>query len=386
MKKISPTPTLPHREGVANRIRSYRNNSAPSLWGRVGVGLLCLALFGCIEPYDAKLENIDSILVVEGFITSGTTQINLSKSIGVNDNYWNYYQWVNGKYVNTLVVDHAIVYVECDDGTQSEKAHSSGEGIYLIETGELNVNAKYRLAIHMDDEVYHSSYIAPAISPPVELSYRINYHYFINQKNEPDSTIYYTDVLVSTQGYEHQPGYYLWSYKEDWEIHDLFGYDICWRKDSSRVFLLGSTEKLIDNTIRDHTLLNIWGDDNRVSQYYRMQVKQNTIHKEAYDYFNNQKKNSEKTGSIFGVIPSELMGNIKCTSNPAIFVIGYVDVSTTTTNELFLDRECFNPQYENSQRMACYNEEDGSISPSCLDCTQRGGTKNKPKDWPNDHY
>jgi len=242
----------------------------------------------------------------------------------------------------------------------------------------------------------------------VELSYRINYHYFINQKNEPDSTLTHTDILVSTQGHERQPGYYLWSYEEDWEVHALLGnpyyvrvYDeqtgkmkdslapnfdyFCWNKANSRVLLLGSTDKLIENTIREHKLFSVYSPDDRVSYLYRVRVKQNTIHKEAYDYFNNQKKNAEQTGSIFGVIPSELMGNIRCTSNPGILVIGYVDVSTTSTNELYLTREeCFDSSYENNRRRWCFPPEE-EVNESCYYCTYRGGTKNKPEDWPNDH-
>jgi len=380
---------------------SFRNKSAPSLLGRVGVGLLlCLSLSRCIEPYDAKIENIDSILVVEGIITSGTTQIILTKSFDIQTDYW----WIfGGKNEELIYVDSALVYIECDDGTQSEEVHSSGKGVYLIETGELNVNAKYRLVIHVDDEVYHSSYLAPAISPPVELSYRINCAYFQkNEKNEKDSIVIYTDVFISTQGYEHQPGYYLWSYREDWEIHAPIyfpGYPyICWGKDSSRVFLLSSTDKLVENTIREHKLKYINAQDNKVSLRYRIQVKQNIIHKEAYDYFNNQKKNSEQTGTIFGVIPSELMGNIRCTSNPAIFVIGYVDVSTSTTDELYLDSECYDPPNYNYNNCEVWiplpgqvpkdgivwgyvEYGTGYILESCVDCTKRGGTEIKPEDW-----
>ena len=378
----SPTPALPQREGVADKTNAFRNGSAPSLWGRVGVGLLlCLALSGCIEPYEAEIDGIDSILVVEGMITSGITQINLTKSIEIQDDFYRY-MW-NGN-EDLIYVNNASVYVECDDGSHSEAAHSSGKGVYLIETGELNINAKYRLAIHVDDEVYHSDFLAPTISQPVELSYRINYEYFKNDENEVDSLVNSTDVFVSTQGYERQSGYYLWSYKEDWEYHALMysayhPYD-CWGKDSSRVFILGSTERLSENTIREQKILTIYGTDNKVSFLYRIRIKQNTIHKEAYDYFNNQKKNSEQTGSLFGVIPSELMGNIKCTSNPGIYVIGYVDVSTATGNELYLTRECFNPQSELLRWRACSEEEKPPLS--CMDCTwYSGGTVERPKDW-----
>ena len=338
--------------------------------------LLLFALSGCIEPYEAKTDNIDSILVVEGFITDGTTQITLSKSVDIKDDIYRYSMWYGNE--DSLYVNHASVYLECENGSKSEVAQSSGKGIYLIETGELNVNTKYRLAIHVDDEIYHSGYLTPAISPPVELSYRVNYQYFVNEKNENDSVINNTDVLLTTKGYEHQPGYYLWSYRENWKTHALLGPGICWSEDSSRVLLLGTTERLSENTIRGHRLMTVYSMENRVSQRYRIQVKQNAIHQDAYDYFENQKRNSEQTGSIFGVIPSELTGNIKCTSNPAIPVIGYVDVSTTSVNELYLTRkDCFDSQNEYRQILRCFDEK-GEIKPQCYVCF---GTAEKPKDW-----
>jgi hypothetical protein len=347
---------------------------------------LLFAVSGCIEPYEAKTDTIDSILVVEGFITCGTTKITLSKTVGVNEDLWMYiWGWGNE---NSIYMNDASVYVECDDDTQTEAVHSSGNGIYLIETGELNVHAKYRLAIHLNNEIYHSEYLAPAVSPPVEVAYRCTYQIatsdWDNYQKGDTIRVNYTDVLVSTKGYEHQPGYYLWSYQEDWEIRALANGDLCWRKDSSRVYLLGSTERLSENTVRGQKIHTIFSSDDRVSQRYRIQVKQNAIHKDAYDYFENQKKNSELSGSLFGVIPSELMGNIRCTTNPNIYVIGYVDVSTTTSDELYLNRrDCFDLQSENiSQCITEIGDEIIITNPTCLDCTLLYGvTKNKPKDW-----
>ena len=265
--------------------------------------LLLFPLAGCIEPYNAQTDSIDNILVVEGIITSGTTRITLSKSVGLEDNIY-----------DNPVVMYAIIYVECEDGTRSNIAYSSGWGNYLIETGELDPNKKYRLVIRSDGEEYHSSYLAPAISPPVEVSFKLDHNDLIN-------------VCVSTTGYDHQPGYYLWSYKEDWEIiaimyndtvvingvavkQDLYSANnryYCWRESNSNVLILGSTERLIENTIREKTIWLFSRRDERFSVLYRVNVTQNTIHKEGYDYFYNLQKNIEQTGSIFGTIPSEIM-------------------------------------------------------------------------------
>jgi hypothetical protein len=270
-----------------------------------------------------------------------------------------------------------------------------------------------------------SSDLSPLITPPVEVSGK-----FYDDRN--------IDICVSTQGNNDQHAYYLWSYKEDWEIHALLWgqwaviqvmdentgkwvyktvpnntsspdnrYN-CWRKDSSNVYLLGTTEKLSENTIRERRILTISNNDDRISVLYRIIVKQHALHKEAYDYFNNQKKNSELTGSIFGSVPSELMGNIRCTSNPDMPVIGYVDVSTASCNDLFVTNDYFDSRERDQRALSCRDPENiatvydippdgiihgwvlfqepfGFIPQSCVDCTFQGGSKRKPENWPNDH-
>jgi len=335
--------------------------------------LLLFVLAGCIEDYEAKTRGIDNILVVEGMITSGTTQITLSKSVRLDE-------WL--MWGETNFVENALVYVECNDGSKSEAVSFSViEGKYLIETGELNINAKYRLVIQLDGEVYHSSYIAPAISPPVELSYRINYNI-----NKGDTIgINYTDVLVSTQGQENQPGYYLWSYMEDWELSSYIGWDKCWKSENSRSLILGTSERLSVNVIKEKKIHNINSWDDRLSELYRIRVKQYVIHQEGYDYFENLNRGTHQIGDIFGPIPSELMGNIRCVSNPRIMVIGYVDVSTITTDELYLTSKCFDGKYRAQRAKECSEQLQQPpyiASEWCTDCTNQGGTRKKPLDWP----
>jgi len=411
--------------------------------------LLMFVLAGCIERYDAKIDKNESILVVEGIITGGTTQIKLSKSVGLNV----------PSFEDLITVDHASVYVDCDDGTRSFVAYSSGNGVYQISTGELNVDAKYRLVINVNDAVYQSDFVSPTITSPVNVSF-----------TSDDKDIL---VCVTTLGNDDQIGYYLWSIQENWEIHSyvqgpyvLFriatnfsggiyspisqakmeeevanlisaGWEIieigtdsrgrltgyvrvvnnlyspnnkyyCWGTDSSKIFITGTTDKLIDNDIREKKIFSFPRTDDRTSVLYRVQVTQNRIHKEAYDYYTNVLKNMKQTGSIFAPIPSEITGNIKCISNPDIPVIGYVDVSTTSMEDIqYLDNKFWDPSLRSSRCTHCLNE----ITPPlnfvmsrlgsgwviytfmpalyileyCVDCTKIGGKKIKPENWPTDN-
>jgi len=373
--------------------------------------LSLLFLAGCIEQYYTELKNIESILVVEGFITSGTTQITLSRSVSLDVNSSN----------DFIAVDHAFVYVACDDGTQSEVSRSSGNGTYLITTGELKMDTKYCLVIQVEDHEYWSDFLSlPYTTPSMNISFACD-----------DNDIH---VCINSYGNDTQTGYYLWSYKEDWEIYSyMYGPWVfneivtswnqlryvrvandlnspnnryyCWRRDSSRFYIMGTTDHLTDNNIREKKILSFSRTNEKTSVLYRVQVTQNRIHKEGYDYYSSVQKNMFQTGSIFSHIPYEITGNIKCITNPDIPVIGYVEVSTTITDVQWLDTIFFDPSYRNSQRcgyedlmpdpgygatapgqgLVLFSQEPLYVTEHCVDCTKRSGTKRKPKDWPNDH-
>ena len=109
----------------------------------------CLMIYSCITQYEAiGVEGLNRILVVEGIITDSLTTIRLSKSIGLSERF----------IYDTIPVDQATLHVACDDGTVSGVSLYSGKGTYLIETGHLNSDKKYRLHIFLDGEEYRSEF------------------------------------------------------------------------------------------------------------------------------------------------------------------------------------------------------------------------------------
>lgn len=368
---------------------------------------LMITVSGCIEPYVAKIDAPPAILVVEGIISDGISPITLSRSVGLD----------SVLYYGATAVNNAIVYVECEDGTASPIAYTWWDGRYNVETGRLKPDAKYRLVILLDDQKYCSEFLTPAVSPPLEVSFSAD-NYFIN-------------VHVSTKGDAHQPGYYLWSFREDWEttaalynshvyingrrtpnIFNGVNHYYCWKRDTSYRLILGTTEKLTENTIDRQIIHTFTRFEDRTSNLYRIRVRQHTLHREAYEFLNNIKKNAEQSGSIFGPIPSEISGNIRCETDPDIPVIGYVDVSSTSTDEQYLDTRYYNTTAGYRIVMDClammivdppeplgygsgyiYYEEidepgkntNAYINEACVDCVVAGGSKEKPKDWPNNH-
>ena len=298
-----------------------------------------LILSGCTTKYYAKgIDEATDILVVEGVITDDESTITLTRSVNINEQgYW-----------DPVSVANANVYVECDDGTQTQPAlydppnYSTAErydrvGRYIVKTGRLNPERKYRLKIEVDNYEYVSDYSYPIKTPEIDSVF-----WRKRAKGEP------VMIYITTHVPDDDVLYFRWSYKEDWEINSEIDRETnvspvfalphrCWDKYISRDIFLGSSENVISDEIAE-IITEIPPSNRRLSVLYRIVVKQNAISKRAYDYFVNIKKNSENIGSIFAPTPAELRGNIVCITDPGRPAIGYIDVSSTTQKTKFISR------------------------------------------------
>ncbi len=79
--------------------------------------------------------------------------------------------------------------------------------------------------------------------------------------------------------------------------------------------------------------------DEKLSVLYFIKVRQYSISEEAYSYLQKLKKNTEEIGSIFAAQPSQLTGNIHCTTNPSETAIGFVEVSQEKQESIFISNK-----------------------------------------------
>src|SRR6202012_4114028 len=77
----------------------------------------------------------------------------------------------------------------------------------------------------------------------------------------------------------------------------------------------------------------------KVETKYSIIVRQYALTQEAYNFYQNIKKNTEQLGSIFDAQPSQLSGNIHNVTNPNEPVVGYVTVSTVQSKRIFIAHE-----------------------------------------------
>ena len=372
--------------------------------------IIPVLFFGCIDEYNPRgIEEISNLLVVEGTVTDGESVFKLSRSVGLMEDL--------SKSDNSI--NDALVYVEKENGERIQ-GYLSAEGTYTVATEKLDAKAKYRFYAVVDNDEYSSGFLSPLYTPEIDDIALIK-----RRDGVP------VDVCVTTHDPYDQSRYYLWSYEEHWEVKaelfanfglldgDLDYFSLssprntyyCWAKDSSKTMILGTAEKLVENTIYQKKIKEIPCSDERLSILYYINVKQMQIRKEAYDYFFNIQKNVEQTGSIFSPVPSEIKGNIICSTNPDLPVIGYIDVSSITERDLFNDGS---ELYE-APVAVCHSSITDDVSLAyptygyyevvmnvpidlalrlpilyaphdCVDCRRKDrATKNKPVFWPNNH-
>lgn len=375
-----------------------------------------LILTGCISDFEANLPYKDEdILVIEGDIVSNTEcDIILSKTFALED---------DRQPENTI---RAKIVLVGDDGYRSEEAYYAGRGIHRLAVGNLKADVAYSLEIICEGQTYTSTPEKPLHTPEIDnISWK---------QADKDGTV---SIRVSTSQDESEVSYYMWDYVEDWEYasrflvvnfydpkkREMITYDedpyyFCWRTKKGKEILIGTTEALRENRIANQELYTRECSDERFSLLYSIRVKQYALTKKAYEYFQNRARLSNDMGGLFTPQPSELKGNVTCTTDKSKKVIGYINTMlNTTSKQLFISPdEIRGATYVQScliltsfEALTMMKDEDIKnyhdfylrgfwpldgetldettqwTKPNCIDCRLRGGTKNKPDFWPNNH-
>lgn len=298
--------------------------------------LIVLLITGCKEEYNLPVKAVQTNnLVVEGFINAqGSTNITLSRTAQLKD---------------TPVLKReqgaAITIIGEDNSTISLSEDTAGH--YQSDSVTLNKNQKYRLLIKTAaGKDYLSDYIAVKQTPPIDS---------VSWRNENDGV----NIYVNSHDKPENSRYYKWTYEETWAIRSqwavLSGYVnrnvsatnteetlkmyYCWHSQNSSAILLGSTAQLSDNIISMIPLVNIPHYEEQLRIRYSILVKQVSLERQAYEFYQVMKKNTETTGSVFGPLPTDLSTNMHCVSDPAEKVIGYMSVSTEESKRIFISHD-----------------------------------------------
>lgn len=363
--------------------------------------LFCVA--ACKEPYyPPAIVTQNHYLVVEGRINEGSpTTIVLSRTRNVTDT-----SGVTGGNTHPIWELNATVNVEDNHGGVAPLPEL-GDGKYGGINIVLNDQYLYRLRIRTEDgKEYLSSFVPVLHTTPID---SIDWKLANNE----------VSIYTGTHGNQNAIGYYRWNFVETWEFHayifqSLYKFDAsdttliprttpvyyCWQSDSSTNILIGSTAGLQSDIVSSQFLTSIPYHSEKMSVLYSIMVEQYAISQSEYNFWENEKKNTEQLGSLFDPQPSNATGNIQCITNPKELVIGYVGAGDMTKERIFIynnelpadwnDVEQNCPIFLVPKDSLWYYYGQMGLVPldmkrgayrECADCTTRG-TNVKPSYWP----
>ncbi|RZJ79483.1 MAG: DUF4249 domain-containing protein [Flavobacterium sp.] len=367
------------------------------------VSMLCL--IACKESFSPDVSTLNNnILVVEGFINIGgdSTKFKLSRTVVVAD-----------KNVGNPE-SGATVTVESDANDSFPLTElATKKGTYGTSPLNLSSSKKYRLRIRSTKgNVYLSDFVEVKTTPEIEE---------IGWDAKPDEL----QIFVNTKDVSKNSVYYRWEFEETWIFYAKFQSSLiwngqqavyrtaeqnifqCWGSENSNKIILGSSAKLSDDVIFQQPLILIPSHSEKLTERYSILVKQYTLTREAFEFWQNLKKNTETLGSVFDVQPSQLTGNIRSQDNAKEPVIGFVSVGNVETKRVYIEKKdvpdyklaidnvCVEPvlvqeisgsdfklTFSNGSNIPISVAPNGLYASSrrCADCTIRG-TNKKPTFW-----
>jgi hypothetical protein len=300
--------------------------------------IVTFCAIGCTKPYNPKvIVSANNYLVVEGTINTGTdsTMIKLSRTVNISASN------------STNPVVDATVVIQ-NDQNQSYSLNNLKNGYYTSPILNLDNTHKYRLSITTSDgKIYLSDYVTPIVSPPID---SIGFTGVSNKQQGSGLQIY-----VNTHDPNNNTHYYHWDYTETWQFHAKYdsefvsdGTEIVYRTAAQNIYqcygnsisnniLLGSSAKLSQDVINQAPITFISSTSEKIEERYSINIKQYALSVDAYNYFSLLKQNTEELGSIFDAQPSQLTGNIHCTTDANLPVIGYISAGSLQQKRIYIN-------------------------------------------------
>ena len=366
-----------------------------------------LLLVQCKKPFTLPASDSDqSVIAIEGNIITGTGVENTIR-------------------VSRLRSFSSPLNENPETKAQVQIVSSTGEKWQLLETAKgvyqstlsLGNSASYQLKVQTaGGKQLESPMSKPVLTAPID---SITWKYDVQAKR--------IDFFASTHGDANTSRYYRWNFRETWERHAWYESDYeyvngkivlrpyanytyaCFSYDSAHAIIIGNNSSLSQNSISAQPLTSIYSPSEKMYVRYSIQVQQMGISKEAYDFWEVLKKNTELAGTLFDPQPSKIPTNLQCTNDKNQQLIGFVSVGNLTEQRIFVKNAALPGWPFRDETLNCTPVERSSqasaeayllkypdylpayyimgsggfgLAPKiCVDCRLTGGSLQKPAYW-----
>jgi hypothetical protein len=282
---------------------------------------------GCITEFIPQTDEATNLLVVEGVITDQyrTNKINISRALPL------------GKIVTPKPLKGCYVTIT-DEYNNQYTLKEYPTGTYSTDSTEFcgHVGGTYTLKIVTNNLTYISSPMEMLPVPPVDsLFYE---RVVIIEENEYGRPEEGCKIYLNTYDPEHKCLFYRWEYTETWEFRLPFSVPnaTCWITKPSEQIFIRNTSIYDQARVTRLPLLNITNETDRLKAIYSILVKQYSMSRDEYNYWEKLQNVSQNVGGLYDVTPMTISSNIYNPYNPDEIVLGYFSVSAVSEKRLFI--------------------------------------------------
>lgn len=380
-----------------------------------------LLLAACIYPID----NTEELTGFDGVAIEGTITVGAVSSFAMYPlQALSHPEDENRSIPASFTVEDDMGHVW--KGTSNQDMWSSdfyAAGSSFVDLTDADPSRRYRLhAVNLEtNESYVSSWVD--VLPPCIID-------SVNYITDLDDNQLIVNLNVRGNG---GVGCYRLAVREDWEYKaDYFqsleyipndrntdmpgemtyregpGNYYCWKKHIDSKLNVFDTRTLSADKVTK-PLAKIPRSDERISFIYCLSAGVMSISEDHYSYLEHLATISDYNGSLFSPNPSEMRGNIRNETDSSRFVAGYIGAGTMVQKRIFYenDKEFFYlPGKRNVAPLDTVKKADWQkyyweygkrpvygddivgwmwTEKRCIDCTSKGGNKEKPGFWINEH-
>lgn len=245
--------------------------------------------------------------------------------------------------------------------------------------------------------------------------------YFIREDiptTNPNNPLQGIQFYVDVDGKNTNSHYFRWEIVETWEHHSAYPKSWYWNgititkytpPDYSRFYCWSTvtlkniynltTEGLAQNKFKMQKLHFVDNNSQRLTYCYSILVRQFAQSEPAYQFWEKMRINSNEHGGLYDTQPLRVKGNLKCTSNPELEVLGFFSASAMKSKRIFvMDVDNLDKYYPPCEPRAFDKGEPRKNQPLylvqvpggglmvvekfCVECDVFPGTTVKPSFWP----
>ena len=369
-----------------------------------------LILSGCIKSFDPQIDsNVENKYVVSGRVIDleGWQEVEVSQSSPIESPVY-------------IPVSGCQVKIQDNKGNVfSMEEYKPGQYHVWMGLEYLTAGASYQVrVITPGAEELVSGFDTMPTGPPLDSVY-----YLIEDvpTTDPEISLRVMQFYVDLKANDNNSRYYKWEIEETWEyeaaypvqyyydgtVHKIsppdYSNKVCWGTGLVRNVFTVSTKNLSQNSYNKYPLHTIDGHTSKLGILYSMLVRQFALSKEAYNYWEQLRINSNEQGGLYEKQPLAIKGNMQNLNSPEKMVLGYFYAASESNRRYFYhDIEGIELNFNDG----CVKEELGmggwknvypweypvyftyvdgmlkTLTKECIDCRTMGGTIVKPDFWP----